>query len=254
MRVQEDTRQCVIFLCREDKTIVGTAFLVVVPTKNQPNASFLHLVTARHIAEKIDGTTFFIRANNKQNSFTYLKGEKTRWFYHHTDDSVDVAVAPFWLTPDIDYRTIPLDIFLSDETLVQGKIGIGDEVYITGLFHYVAGSKRNQPIVRIGNLAMIPTEPILTKKFGNIEAYLIEARSIGGRSGSPVFVRESFPRSGKHYLLGLMHGHWRTSESYGNVNIGIAVVIPAKKILEVLNHPFLVNLRSKEEKEIKKDN
>jgi hypothetical protein len=137
----------------------------------------MHIVTARHVAEKIDGATFFVRANNKQDSFEYLKSEETRWFYHPTDNSVDAAVAPFWLTPDIDYRAIPLDMFLSDETLVQGKIGIGDEVYITGLFRHVAGSKRNQPIVRIGNVAMIPTEPIFTEKFGNIEAYLIAARA-----------------------------------------------------------------------------
>lgn len=54
---------------------------------------------------------------------------------------------------------------------------------------------------------MIPSELIHTDKLGDIEVYLIEARSIGGVSGSPVFVRESFPRAGKHYLLGLMHGH-----------------------------------------------
>ena len=146
---------------------------------------------------------------------------------------------------------------MSDDTFTQGKIGLGDEVYITGLFKGVAGSKRNQPIVRIGNIAMIPTEPIPTEDFGNIEAYLIEARSIAGLSGSPVFVRESFLMSGKHFFLGLCQAHWGielrndfilTRARTDRVNYGIATVIPAKKILEVLNHPFLVNLRAQKDK------
>jgi hypothetical protein len=265
MRVQEDTRQCVVFLCREDKTFVGTGFLVVVPFKIQSEASslnpkkqvdgFLNIVTAKHVAQQVDGSIFFVRVNNKQGSFEYLKMEDTKWFYHPTNNSIDVAVAPFSLSVDIDYRTITADWFLTDKTLSQGNIGIGDEVYIVGLFAHVAGSKRNEPIVRIGNIAMLPAEPIPTEN-GNIEGYLIEARSIGGISGSPVFVRESFPRSGKHYLLGLMQAHWEISAALKNdfiltkdfnaqVNMGIAIVIPAKKILETLNHPLLVDLRSK---------
>jgi hypothetical protein len=70
----------------------------------------------------------------------------------------------------------------------------------------------------MGNIAMIPTEPIETKDHGSMEAYLIEVRSMNGLSGSPVFVLN--PIAGKitkkglfdtkwHlYLLGLNSGHW----------------------------------------------
>lgn len=34
---------------------------------------------------------------------------------------------------------------------------------------------------------MFPDERILTDNYGDMEAYLVEARSIGGLSGSPVF-------------------------------------------------------------------
>ncbi len=62
------------------------------------------------------------------------------------------------------------------------------------------------------------------------------------------------------YLLGLMHGHWdippenkndlAVKDSFGSVNMGIAIVVPAKKILETLNHPELVEIRRKgDEKE-----
>ena len=154
----------------------------------------------------------------------------------------------------VDFKVVPLEMFLSDEIIQQKRIGLGDEVFITGLFAHASGSQRNQPIVRMGNIAMIPSEPIPTD-LGSIEAYLIEARSIGGLSGSPAFVRETAPVGlGTFYLLGLMHGHWdippekkndllMQGEFFGRVNMGIAIVIPAKKILEVLNHPKLVERR-----------
>ncbi|MGA2230336.1 MAG: hypothetical protein ABSH22_05505, partial [Tepidisphaeraceae bacterium] len=60
-------------------------------------------------------------------------------------------------------------------------------------------------------------------------------------------------------LLGLMHGHFDASETSetsetdsvvedsqgGPVNVGIGVVVPATKILEVLEHPKLKELRAK---------
>ena len=61
-------------------------------------------------------------------------------------------------------------------------------------------------------------ELIKTTDYGLTEAYLIEARSIGGLSGSPVFIPmppfqqingEVTQGSGSlFYLLGLMHGHF----------------------------------------------
>ena len=54
--------------------------------------------------------------------------------------------------------------------------------------------------------------------------------------------------SGIFYLLGLMHGHWDrvvpvdvTGDDieFESVNMGIAIVVPAKKILEVINQPSL---------------
>jgi hypothetical protein len=51
------------------------------------------------------------------------------------------------------------------------------------------GRQRNIPIVRIGNVASMPHEPVATKNRGAIEAYLVEARSVGGLSGSPVLVQ-----------------------------------------------------------------
>jgi hypothetical protein len=96
---------------------------------------------------------------------------------------------------------------------------------------------------------------------GLIDAYLAEARSIGGLSGSPVFVHFGYWRNiegtlmqhkgpfGGFYLLGLMHGHYRvknvefqssgTSVQKEYINMGIAIVVPLSKIMEVVDQPLI---------------
>ena len=160
--------------------------------------------------------------------------------------------------------------FLTKEKMRETKIGIGDEVFIPSLFTFAPGTTRNLPILRHGNIAMLPEsdERMMTSR-GLAEVYLIEARSIAGVSGAPVFVRGTVglpwnqtgnPQpemimglSSSIYLLGLMHAHWDIRESEINnpkfmndslrgVNLGIAVVVPASKIIELLQHPGLLAL------------
>jgi len=198
---------------------------------------YVYLVTAKHVAMKLEGQTFMVRINTKDGKSALIMGKGTQKWHYATDESVDVALIPYLPPERFEYKHIPSTIFLSDETIRGKRIGTGDEVFVTGLFAHLTGAARNLPIVRMGNIAMMPGEPVPTKEFGDIEAYLIEARSIGGLSGSPAFVF----KSNRYYLLGLMHGHWdippqskndamRVDEdTYGQVNMGIAIVVPAKK-------------------------
>ena len=259
MRVPDEVRQCVVFIglpvtipdAQQGIRFQGTAFFVSVPSESEQGWNYVYLVTAKHVAMKLAGQTFVVRINTKNGKSAHVIGEGTQWWYHTTDESVDVALIPFLPPEEFEYKHIPSPMFLSDEMMRDKKIGTGDEVFVTGLFAHLTGAARNLPIVRMGNIAMMPGEPVPTKEFGDIEAYLIEARSIGGVSGSPVFVF----KSNRYYLLGLMHGHWdippqskndamRVDEdTYGQVNMGIAIVVPAKKILEVLNQSKLVEMR-----------
>lgn len=273
MRVPEEARKCVVFVGlpvtmpngQPGINLKGTGFLTAVPSKSNPKRGYVYLVTAKHIADKLKGKKFAARVNTKDGRSKRVIWEEIRWWYHPTDQLVDVAIVPLKPPPELDFKLIPLSIFLSDDTIRNEYIGIGDDVFITGLFAHLSGSKRNLPIVRWGNIAMMPDEPVPTR-LGMIEAYLIEARSIGGLSGSPAFVYKAIGRRGKLYLLGLMHGHWDIppedkndlviTDSFGSVNMGIAIVVPAKKILETLNHPELVEIRRKNDekrKQAKKD-
>lgn len=261
MRVPNEVRQCVVFIGlpvkktngQEVIEFKGSAFFVGVPSESIDGIHYVHLVTAKHVAAILEGKSFFVRINNESGGFNWVIGESIHWYYHPTDEVVDVAVIPFLPPQEFEYKSIHTSMFLSDEIIRSRSIGTGDEVFITGLFAHLSGSARNLPIVRIGNIAMMPEELVPTS-IGNIEAYLIEARSIGGLSGSPAFIRETVPMGiGSFYLLGLMHGHWdipiesksdlEDLSSIESVNVGITIVVPAKKILEVLNQPRLVETR-----------
>jgi hypothetical protein len=245
----------------------GTAFFVGIGSETVQEVSYVYVVTAKHVATALEGQEFLLRLNTKDGGSMFVpSGPSPRWCLHPTDESVDVA-ALAWVQPDmVEYKHVSITMFLTDETIRSQSIGTGDEVFITGLFVHLAGSKRNLPIVRMGNIAMMPDEPVPTN-MGPIEAYLIEARSIEGLSGSPAFVRQTVPVGiGNFYLLGLMRGHWDIppqarddqittddEEAFGKVNMGIAVVVPAKKISEVLNQPRLVEARKRKDEEFRKE-
>jgi hypothetical protein len=60
-----------------------------------------------------------------------------------------------------------------------------------GLFSEHPGGDHNEPIARFGNIALMPAEKVTVDvgdSTAHIRAYLVEARSWGGHSGSPAFV------------------------------------------------------------------
>lgn len=253
MRIPDAVRKCVVYLGLETVQgevrrirYGGTGFLIGIPSKI-PGGSFLMLVTAKHVADKL-GSEFYVRANTKDGRSKDLKTINfQKWYFHPSDKAADVALFPTFFTDEFDTLPLPSQMFLTEQTRQEKGIGIGDEVFITGLFVHHAGHSKNLPIVRTGNIAMIPDERIPINDFGPMETYLIEARSIGGLSGSPVFVGVRDTRQIVFHLLGLIHGHWDVpSESLiddaspdagpkAGVNVGIAIMTPASKILDIIN-------------------
>ncbi|MGN8548594.1 hypothetical protein ACQPTN_29410 [Bradyrhizobium sp. 13971] len=142
--------------------------------------------------------------------------------------------------------------------LMPHAVGIGDDVFVVGRFINHEGKQRNSPSARFGCIAQMPNEPVKLGRFTQ-ECYLIEARSIGGFSGSPVFWHVR-PYSGGAYrqnmnlqigplLLGVETGFiqdWTpVCDALGrplnldphaqqvSVNSGMMVVIPAWKLEEL---------------------
>lgn len=265
MLVPDEVRKSVVYITYQRKkdgqmALGGTGFLVSV---EQEGINFVYIVTAKHVivdcTHSSNDQKIYLRMNTRDGNAEYVGVESGAWQEHPTDTSVDVNILA-WAPPrdKFDYLTIPSSMVATKDVITSRKIGVGDEVFFTGLFVNHFGTKRNLPIVRIGNIAMMPEEKIPTKKFGSIEAYIVEARSIGGLSGSPAFVHLGGARQvggtiqigggSTFHLLGLMHGHWDLSIDESNtdviasdsikkeaVNMGMAIVVPAEKIMEIIN-------------------
>ncbi len=247
-----------------DGDLCATGFFVCVPFRSPElcNKRICYFVTAGHVAQQLSDKPIFVLVNKRGGGVTGVEPMDARWGVHPTDRTTDVAIIQVRNPEDGDIATIKAEDLVTADDITSERVGVGDEVFITGLFTEAPGSKRNMPIVRHGNIAMIPDEQIQTD-FGYADAYLIEARSIGGLSGSPVFVRPSIEvnvdegrlhGSGSIKLLGLMHGHWDIKESEMNqssivhdrrrgVNLGIGVVVPALKIFETINGPRMEEMR-----------
>jgi hypothetical protein len=276
MQVPDELKKCVVFLKFRDKRtseerFAGTGFFVGL---KQEELYFNYLVTAKHVIvgienQSIDGKVL-IRINDNQGGVKTVESDVKDWIDNPEDTSVDIKILIWLPQPDHDWRTLATSLIATDEIIKKRSIGVGDDLFITGLFVHRSGKARNIPILRVGNIAAMPEEKIDTKEFGSIDAYLVEARSIGGLSGSPVFVYLDNMRTGTiilggnqktpgfggraYYLLGIMHGHFDGNESEfdnvaqditgnGRINMGIGIVIPATKLLEIINQPRLSEFR-----------
>lgn len=278
MQVPEELRKCVVFVCFKNKQgeliRTGTAFFITVPVSE--SLSTTYLVTARHVIGGIqrdsrDGKVL-LRVNLKDKPSIFIDSHASDWVFHPDDSSIDVAVMPVAFPQDVDYLPIPIDSAATEEIIQKNEIGVGEKVFLTGLFVNHYGKQRNLPIIRVGNIALMPEEKVETRDFGSIDAYLVESRSLGGMSGSPVFVYLGYargvgslvhggftigPLDKVYYWLGLMHGHWdaeipasdmlmEDSSRVERVNLGIAIVVPVTKILEVVNQEALVTQRQED--------
>jgi hypothetical protein len=273
----------------EQVTWAGTAFFVSAPAPSGMDLQHVYLVTVKHIADKLPTRDWCIRVNTKDGKSILVRGDASvRWWKHPTqEESVDCAVLPIGPPEDanVDLTYVPLSMFATEQVIEENGIGEGDEVFVIGLFTRLAGNDRNVAIVRTGNVAMIPREPLPAAKIdsyiGPMDAYLMETRSMGGISGSPVFVRETVVlrdlaftnegtgktkqtlalAAGEFYLLGINHGHWNMHPSEHNrydfrathnvsesIALGISIIVPAQKILEILHRPELVGQREQDYK------
>ena len=172
-----------------------------------------------------------------------------------------------------DAGLIQLPGMFSDSPI---QIEAGNDVSIIGLFAPHYGRSKSLPVARSGSIARMPSEPVEFMHPGGFyskaHAYLVEFRSWGGQSGSPVLVhRELFhliqvplsslpahdgesksemvwvqsPRTEAFGLLGLVSGHFNieqlaqtTGDIFGSIttaiNSGIAIVTPAEAVRELL--------------------
>ena len=269
MRIPDMLTQCVCYICVKyvkgefagQYKPIGTAFFVGVMVENY---EFIYLVTAKHNLTKIYKLfdTFYLRLNDKKTGTMYVPVEKGKAAWTSFDNmDIDLAVlAVGGIDRErFEHRAIPLDNFATSQVLLDQYIGLGDDVFAVGLFTGRAGTEKNIPIVRTGIISSMPEEPIRdgSKAYN---AFLVELRSIGGVSGSPVFVYLDRHRAtttliphnqlSTYHFLGIIRGKWTMDQNLlqeqeeidvalaynkgESLNLGIAIVTPAEDLWHLI--------------------
>jgi hypothetical protein len=160
----------------------GTGFLLAYPSAVE-NYHY-YAVTNRHVIE--DGAPV-IRLNPKVGKPDVLEFGEDDWIPHPEGD--DVSVCPIKLPLDA-YKNNALNWLLVEiqKGFVNPDTHLGADVFMVGRFINYEGKQQNTPAVRFGNIAMISDEPLELDDDHKQECILVEMRSHGGYSGSPVFI------------------------------------------------------------------
>jgi hypothetical protein len=272
-------RNCAVYLyptptaAKEGKKAGGSGFLVTVMTQE---GEAHYVVTNKHVIscpEAPQNESRVVRLNTEtgETSTIDLRGE--HWFAHPAGD--DLAICPVELTSEYQYMCIDTSLFLTLGRMQSHRIGPGDDVFLVGRYVNHEGIQRNEPSVRSGIISQLPGDPIKypIKPDGQV-SFLAELHAIAGFSGSPVFL---YPTSQTHsrygvglpipdpWLVGVLWGHLyneepiyekiqspqpgepqfiRSETHYVRVNTGMAAMIPAWKLQELLNVEALVRMRT----------
>jgi hypothetical protein len=275
MRVDERILKTVVFIGKEaggQFTPLGTAFVGVV---QQETASIPVLVTAAHVIDDCfkASEAIFVRLNRNNGGAGTLPIVNHNLGFRHTDKGTDLAILPLPVDLSVfncEGWSLSLDALIKRKAEDKWEHGVGDEVVTVGLYTSHYGVDKNIPVVRVGNIAALPDEPVLTRS-GYVRAYLIETRSIAGLSGSPVFANLSAVRPRDHgiwvqpsyaggvILLGVMLGYHvvqsaedqisvpsnqQTADGPGGAptslagmderNTGFAVVVPIERAFDIV--------------------
>lgn len=274
-RIPAEVKQVVgfVFVQPEPGKLVanGTGFFVGVKDAQEPTRSYVYFVTAKHVLTQGAGGAFFpevfLRLNKKDGKTSELArvplaaAGPTKNVFVHSDGSVDIAVIP--AVPDektIDFKFLDEDLVTTKTGFSELKIAEGSGVFFTGLFTPYVGAQRNYPIVRFGTVALVTDEKI---NWGGamMDLYLMETASYGGNSGSPVFFYLGSDREPGSIIVGppllklagVMMGAFQdvrpvrvieqSSTTVSTSNMGIAAVVPAYKLHEILFGPELTKQR-----------
>jgi hypothetical protein len=279
-RIADNFLDCVLYLypshkdANEGTGIGGTGFITAIPTEGlRLNFWLPYVVTNRHIIEK-ENTV--VRMTTRDGKKHIIETDEKDWLFHPDGDDLAIYLISFDPTK-LRFSHIPAKDFLLKHDLMRLGVGIGDDVFVVGRFINHEGRQRNSPSARFGCIGQMPVEPVKINGFDQ-ECFLVEARSIGGYSGSPVFWHV-LPFAGGVYrpktnvqigplLLGVELGYiydWTpVCDADGRpinqadpdaqqvqVNSGMMIVVPAWKLAELLNDDSAVAKRKQIEADVK---
>jgi hypothetical protein len=288
-RINPILEDSVVFLFRRDwKTgqaiPEGTGMIVGRPWRSIPGRSHYYVVTNWHLL-RIGAT--IIRVNTDNGSSRPIDTEPDKWQFINRGDDLAVYDITDDLTDagnDDEEKIVSIDesVFVTPDFITSHNIGIGDEVFMVGLFIGHPGKDQNLPLGRFGNLGRLASEqsPIEQPNGRLRPSHLVDMRSRGGFSGSPVFIyrtpftdlskfagqmRSMMPNPGNSFLMFLgVHcaqfleeAKATVAESKGDIiregdilriPSSMTVVVPAWQVTRVLDLPYFAKIRNAREK------
>ena len=237
-RIRDAYLDCAVYLYASEPDAAqgartgGSGFVVGIPATDIPDAWFIYVATNRHVIE--NGNTV-IRMKTMDNKNSIIATDERAWVCHPSGDDVAVCFLIFD-APKHRFNFVPVSQFMTHDLLRSYNIGPGDEAFVVGRFINHEGKQHNLPTARFGCLAQMPIEPVKQDTGFEQESFLVEARSIAGYSGSPVFIyipsgsyREgvkdwNMPKEpekwerGKKYGWMTSHGPWLLGVDWGHLN------------------------------------
>jgi hypothetical protein len=162
-RISDDILDCVIYLypsvgdAEAGEKAGGTGFLVGVPSEVHEGVTYQYAVTNSHVIR--EGDSPVIRLNTQAGATDVLELSQDEWIHHQDGD--DLAICPLEFSLDTHKSSLlTQDWFLTKEEMEAYDIGPGDDVFMVGRFIQHEGRQRNTPVVRFGNISMMPWEPV----------------------------------------------------------------------------------------------
>jgi hypothetical protein len=272
----------------------GSGVLVGVSAQANPSRVHIYAVTNDHVVDVCPVARLV-----KHNGDPYvLPGAASDWESHPDGD--DIAIRPLGAVAKSEYRYVENGLLLTEADISPDEVGPGDDCLMVGRYINQDHRQFDRPIVRFGNVAMLPELVNQDQRSFKQESFLVDMRSHAGFSGSPVFVYYEEPGwrsapplaevkktlnplkdanakikaledrvAGRHvsgimskvWLLGIEWGHlpiWDDvfdgARKIGRMRIssGMAGVVPAWKLADLLNKEETRMARDKAEKELSK--
>ena len=251
----------------------GSGFIAWIESEEPPHGGFYYIITASHVVK--EGASPVARFNTPNGATHVISFSPEAWFHHPDGDDVAIAELPVEEFSRLSLTGVPPALFVDHELMTRENLGPGDECFFVGRFAaHDGGAERNFPTVRFGNLAS-PVTRIAHHRGFKQESFLVEARSLSGYSGSPVFIYTAATvnvnatevitmASSEMFLLGLDWSHLDDYEpvlgsdkqtpvdpkEFVRSNSGMMAVVPAWKICELLCDEQMVKLRKETTDEI----
>jgi hypothetical protein len=257
----------------------GSGVIVGIPSQANPSRAHLYAVTNDHIIHQCP----VVRLVKEDGQPSVLPGTAADWQSHPDGD--DIAIRSLGALPGDELWYIQDELHLTEADLSPQAIGPGDDCLMVGRYINHDLRQFDRPVLRFGNLAMLP-EIIRQEKRGfDQESFLVDMRSHAGFSGSPVYVyyetllaRDLLPDKaqdmdydafrdatwstgiGQLWLLGIDWGHLpirgdvlddqKRRIGRMEVNGGMTGVVPAWKLTDLLNEPAVKMAREQAEREL----